>query len=151
MSDPTERLMPDVPPAARWLGLAGLIPFVGGAILAWVLPQPWAAKAYGAVMLYAAVILSFMGGCRWGFAAAGLGTGPGYLSLGLSTLPALLVWLVFSMPLPFPEVWLMFGFAVLLASDVLVTRTGGAPAWWPALRWPLSLGAIASLGAVAVL
>jgi len=31
----------------------------------------------------------------------------------------------------------------LFSADVSVTRAGGAPAWWPALRLPLTAGATA--------
>jgi hypothetical protein len=46
---------------------------------------------------------------------------------------------------------LALGFASLLVADIRLTREGGAPAWWPTLRWPLTVGAAGSLllGAVA--
>jgi hypothetical protein len=57
-----------VPPAARWLGFAGLIPFVAGALA--TLPVSGALRPYGLPLLldYGAIILSFMGGVHWGAA-----------------------------------------------------------------------------------
>lgn len=48
------------------LGHGGLIPFVGLAVLLWLVrgePQSWAAMAMAA---YAALIVSFLGGVHWG-------------------------------------------------------------------------------------
>ena len=51
------------------LGHAGLLPFVGLALLVWVLPEPdlqiWVATAMAA---YGALIVSFLGGIHWGAA-----------------------------------------------------------------------------------
>jgi hypothetical protein len=141
----------DVPAPARILGFAGLIPFAVFALAAVFTPEPWAAPAREILADYGAVILSFMGGCRWGFAAAGMGEGPAMRPLALSVAPSLWAWVALSAQPPFDLVMLAAGLAALLGSDIALTRLGGAPAWWPGLRWPLTLGAAAAclLGAFA--
>jgi hypothetical protein len=144
MAEPaTDR--PDVPTPAAWLGGAGLIPFVGLALLAALGDETVSGLARDGVAAYGAVILSFMGGCRWGFAAAGLGEGPDWASLALSVMPALLAWPALFATDPVRVLLLAAGFAALLAADVMLTRRGGAPRWWPRLRWPLTAGAVGSL------
>jgi hypothetical protein len=54
------------PPMAWRLGYAGLIPFVFGAVLVWLVTgeaHPYVAAALSA---YGAVIVSFLGGIHWG-------------------------------------------------------------------------------------
>ncbi len=53
---------------ARALGIAGLLPFVAGAVGLWSLPPEWAGLAALALLTYAAVIVSFLGGIHWGLA-----------------------------------------------------------------------------------
>ncbi|PKP63592.1 MAG: hypothetical protein CVT86_04835 [Alphaproteobacteria bacterium HGW-Alphaproteobacteria-8] len=48
-------------------------------------------------------------------------------------------------PAPVDLGMLALGLVALYAADLALTRAGGAPAWWPALRWPLTLGAAGSL------
>jgi hypothetical protein len=140
-----------VPEAARLLGFAGLIPFAALAGAAWLAPDGLSTWAQGSLAHYGAAILSFMGGCRWGFAAAGLGEGPTMRPLALSVAPSLLAWLALSAPAPVALLALAAGLVALLAADLSLTKTGGAPAWWPSLRWPLTLGAATAcaLGAFA--
>jgi len=135
-------MMKDVPVAAARLGLAGLIPFVGLAALAHLAP---ASGARDWLAAYGGVILSFMGGCRWGFAATGLGDGPALRPLALAVAPALFAWLSLHAPAPFDMELLALGLLVLYLADLKLTKDGGAPGWWPALRLPLTLGATVSL------
>lgn len=138
-----------VPRPAFWLGLAGLIPFAGLAMLLWLVPA-WRDWASPMLTGYGVVILSFMGGCRWGLAAAGMGDGASLKPLAISVVPALYAWLVALLPHADAQVLLAFGVLALLTADLMLARSGGAPAWWPALRWPLSLGASCSLFAGAI-
>lgn len=136
----------DVPRPARALGLAGLIPFVGLAAAAHLAPPGWSDVARGLLAGYGVVILSFMGGCRWGFAAAGLDPeGASWWRLGVSVAPALLAWAALALG-PDVALWACaLGLIALFAADVSLTRAAGAPAWWPALRLPLTAGAAAAL------
>lgn len=141
------------PAAAIRLGYAGLAPFVAAAALSWT-PDPDLRNAAAvALMLYGGLILSFMGGCRWGFAAGGLGAGPTLRALAVSVAPSLWAFALLGATMTAPATlpaWagclgLAIGFAVLWASDVAAAKSGDAPDWWPALRGPLTLGACAAL------
>lgn len=140
------------PIAALALGLAGLLPFFGLAVLIVAGPEGWRATALSGFAAYAATILAFMGGCRWGFAAAGLGDGPKLAPLLLSTLPSLWAWAtLWAAPALGPtgmSALFAIGFVALFAWDAASTRTGEAPAWWRALRLPLTAGVLASLALV---
>ena len=121
-------------PIALWLGYAGLIPFVAGAALSWLLQpesRPFTAAALSA---YAAVIVSFLGGIHWG-----IGFNDG--------MPRLFVWGVVpsvaaaaALLLPPRHGLLIHGSMLLLcyAVDRRVYPAHGLQAWLP-LRWRLSL------------
>lgn len=136
-----------IPSPALWLGLSGLIPFVALAAASLAGPAPWDARALAGLTGYGATILAFMGGCRWGFAAAGLGAGPRWTALALSVVPSLWAWVALALPHPWSLAMLAAGLAFLYLADVVLTAQGGAPGWWPALRRPLTLVACLSLAA----
>ncbi|MEM7188311.1 MAG: DUF3429 domain-containing protein [Pseudomonadota bacterium] len=139
----------NVPAAAKWLGYAGLLPFFALAVLVAVVGSEGAAGQ--GLMSYGAVILAFIGGCRWGFAAAGMGEGVAMRPLALSVVPALYAWVAMQLPFAWAAAALAFGFVCLFLSDKALTGQGGAPAWWTALRAPLTAGASLSLVAGAAL
>jgi hypothetical protein len=122
-----------------------VIPFLALGIAPWLAGPETKALAAAALEGYGAAILSFLGGCRWGFAAAGLGPGPGWAPLGVAVLPALYAWGVALLPVPVSLSLLALGFVGLLAADLALARAGGAPGWWPRLRSPLTGGAVAGL------
>ena len=57
-----------IPSAARWLGFGGLLPFAATASLALYPALSLNDIATRALLAYGAVILSFLGGVRWGIA-----------------------------------------------------------------------------------
>ena len=130
-----------VPTPAWQLGLAGLLPF--GALAVGVFLE--IAGAQAGLLNYGALILSFMGGCRWGFAAAGLGQGATFGLLGVSVLPALYAWCALLLPFGPAALALSVGFLALYMADRALTRSNGAPEWWTTLRTPLSAGACLAL------
>ncbi len=76
---------------ARWLGFAGLIPFVGLAAALWVAEpgvRPWVGSA---LLAYAAVIASFLGAIHWGLAMREVPTQP-VTSMVWGVVPSLLGW-----------------------------------------------------------
>jgi len=77
-------------PDAWALGIAGLLPFVASAAGLWLLPPDWAGFAALALLTYAAVIVSFLGGIHWGLAMPLAQTRRGLLIWGV--LPSLLAW-----------------------------------------------------------
>ena len=82
---------------------------------------------------YGMVILSFMGGCRWGFAAAGLGEGSTYRLFAIAVLPALYAWPMGHLAFEWAALGLAAGFLALFVADRVLTLGHGAPAWWSAL------------------
>src|SRR4028119_1666342 len=108
-----------VPRPALLLGFAGLIPpvFLTGVALFEV--GLFAPSTPGFVRTYAAIILSFLGGSWWAFAARE--ERPSWLLLGIAVLPALAGWTAIFWFKP-PEA--MFGLAVLLVAALAVG--GGA-------------------------
>ena len=144
--------MTTVPRSALFLGLAGVLPFVWGALT--VLSDPLA--QWGAVVLgprfvgpyvqlfYGAVILSFMSGVLWGFATkadADRAT-TGY---ALSVLPALWAFFMTGGGPGAASVSLIVGFAALLGLDWQFHRWGLAPPWWMTLRVLLTALVVACL------
>lgn len=133
------------PRAARWIGIGGLIPFAAGAVAVLLTEDASRFAAREGLAAYGAIILAFLGGCRWGFAAAGMGGGPQLWPLTAAAVPALFAWVVLPAPWPAAPVLLAVGFIALFGADVALTRRHGAPDWWPALRLPLTAGAVLSL------
>ncbi|MEM9724512.1 MAG: DUF3429 domain-containing protein [Pseudomonadota bacterium] len=141
------------PIAAAQLGYAGLAPFAVAAAATHLAPEAHAPLARLSLLLYGGVILSFMGGCRWGFAAAGLGPGPTFLVLAASVTPALWAFFILIAALAQPAMVsfgaaaaaLAVGFIALWGWDRAAAAEGAAPAWWMRLRTPLTIGASLSL------
>lgn len=137
--------------AARWLGLAGLLPqlIAVGVLglgqartqLAGILV---AQVAMAIALLYAALILSFLGGIWWGFAMArttrqgslaACAVVPSLVALGL------VAWGFFD-GAAVRNALVAMGVAIIatLPVDRHLVRSGDAPTGWMALRIPLSLG-----------
>ncbi|WP_426038181.1 DUF3429 domain-containing protein [Brevundimonas sp. DC300-4] len=121
------------------LTLAGLIPFVGCAAL--VLLTPDGARVWiEPLTVYGAIILSFLGGARWGRTMAG--PEPDWLQLVLSNLPAVAAWLTFlpTVPDEFQLLVMIFGLIAMLYWDLR-----SAPVWYRNLRLTATGGAALSL------
>jgi len=150
--------MTQIPRSALLLGLAGLIPFLWGAITH-LLPDlaMWSAATLGprftgpyVGLFYGAVILSFMSGVLWGFAtrASGQIAATGY---ALSVVPALWAFFMTGGGPVSAALNLMAGFVAILGIDWLFWKQGLAPAWWMHLRVLLSAIVVLSLGVTAFL
>ncbi|MFK7746062.1 MAG: DUF3429 domain-containing protein [Roseobacter sp.] len=133
--------MKSIPPVPLVLGLAGLIPFVWGA-LTYINPAlaNWGASALGprfvgpyVQLFYGSVILSFMSGVLWGFAtkASGQKAAVGYV---LSVIPALWAFLMTGGGPTAAGTNLIFGFLGLLILDFAFSSWGLTPRWWIQLR-----------------
>jgi len=131
------------PPVALWLGAAGALPFVAAAA-AVLLADPWRGPALLALMTYGAVILSFLGGIRWGLAIAGGQRGRA-LDLFVSVCPSLVAWGALLLPAGMGIPVLAAAFVVMLGLDRAAARRGAAPAWYPRLRTPLTAVVVAAL------
>lgn len=146
MASPPDPARPPIPPVARWLGFAGLLP-AAAAVALLLLPvaadvQRLAAHA-GAI--YAALILSFLGGTWWGLAAR-TDHAPAALYV-LAVLPSLAAWALLMALAPPRIVALGVLLLVCLLVDRQLMTLGLAPGWWMRLRVPLSLG----LGALVIM
>lgn len=135
-----------IPQPALILGLAGLIPFVVAAI-ATLLPDAgvssaWATNSLGA---YGAVILSFLGGVKWGVLLndkAGLKL---WRPIILSVIPSLIAWVALLLPaiamlsiIAAAMVWQYF-------LDTKSVNQKKLPEWYGRLRTILTTGAVLSL------
>ena len=141
-SAPSRTLQPSV---AWALGLAGLVPFFGAAAALWVGPETLRGAALLSLQAYAAAILSFLGGARWGL-EVGRDAGPRPVSLAFSVLPALAAWLLLVGNLKISPALQLAGFgACLLAAGVWDARAAAAPAWYRRLRVLLTAGAVVAL------
>lgn len=148
----TERNSPtSIPGAALLLGLAGLIPFLGGAAALWaMLPGVAPERGLQLIIAYGAIILSFLGGIRWGtaigpydtrrqgleFAASVLGSLAGLAAIFIPAVPALTL--------------LIAGFLMQALWDVTSVESGRLPAWFGKLRMLLTAGAVISFTAALV-
>lgn len=138
---------PRIPLVPLALGLAGLIPFWALAVartlgLDFGLPQGWLGSALAA---YAATILAFLGGIRWGLAVGHRGPPDVRADYVLSVVPQLIGWAALALS----DRWrfVALGIVVLALGPIdrnLVSR-GIAPAWFGRLRGILSVGAGAAL------
>ena len=148
--------MTSIPRAALLLGLAGLIPFVWGALT--VLSDPlyeWSVRTLGGRftgpyigLFYGAIILSFTSGVLWGFAtkASGAVAASGY---ALSVLPALWAFFMTGGGPVSASISLMAGFLGLLGLDWMFWKQGLAPVWWMQLRVLLTAIVVICLAVVA--
>ena len=144
--DPSGGTGPIPRPVLAW-GLAGLIPFLGLPFLALAVPDlsGWSDRALG---LYAAVILSFLGGARWGRAVAEAAPDP--RAVAFSMAPSVAAWGLVLLPPERSGLQLAGLAAALVLHLAWDLRSPGLPAWYPRLRLILTAGAVAGLAAGAL-
>jgi hypothetical protein len=135
---------------ATILAYAGLVPFFATALIIWLTPNVFTANFASLVvpwtMYYAAIILSFMGGVRWGLAMLDDKKVSEYVTLGQltnSVIPALVGWIAL-MPgnlIPFVTpgwsiryLLVLAAFLYLMEVDTRSSRDGFAPAWYGPMR-----------------
>lgn len=145
-----------IPRSALVLGLAGLIPFIWGSLT--VISDPlyeWSIQTLGGRftgpyigLFYGAIILSFMSGVLWGFAAKATGAvaASGY---ALSVLPALWAFFMTGGGPVSASISLIAGFVGLLGLDWMFWKQGLAPVWWMHLRVLLTAIVVICLAVVA--
>ncbi|MCP5432346.1 MAG: DUF3429 domain-containing protein [Alphaproteobacteria bacterium] len=136
-----------IPQPAAALGYLGALPIVVLAVAAWLGDAGLKSFAIGTEIMLGALLLVFIGGVRWGLAMAAA-PGPGFASLAVSVVPALLVWGVLTVEDRAIQLGILIAaFLALLVSDLRLTARGGAPAWYPGLRVPLTVLVVGALGA----
>ncbi len=138
--------MKKIPNSALILGLSGLIPFFWGTVtsLDFVLENlkltDFSKEYTGSRinLIYGTIILAFMSGVLWGF-AANVGGEKQPIGFILSVLPALWAFFTFNGLLINPLVGLIIGFLGVFAIDVRFHYWQLTPEWWLSLRCILTL------------
>jgi hypothetical protein len=135
-----------MPGAALVLGLAGLIPFLAGAASQWAsLPLLSQESGLRLTILYGAIILSFLGGIRWGTAIGPYDSRRQTLEFSASVLGSLAGLAAAFLP-PIPALALLIaGFLMQGLWDVMSVDSGRLPNWFGRLRMILTAGAVVSL------
>lgn len=143
----------EIPRPALILGIGGLLPFFTTAVAVWFQPEianpasgltisEFGLRALGA---YGAVILSFLGGVRWGKLLDDEARLRQWGPLTLSVLPSLVAWVSLLLTPPAMLLLLMAGFVAQYELDRLAVKQHELPAWFGRLRLILSSGAVLSL------
>ena len=133
-----------IPTPALVLGLGGLVPFAAAGIAAWLPHAGLAAIGLAALGAYGAVILSFLGGVRWGVELFDEAALTRWTPLALSVLPSLVAWAALLAP-PVPGLALLAaGLIGQYALDRAAVGDGTLPPWYGRLRTILTAGAAAA-------
>lgn len=136
MSPIAASYQPPLTDTGRLLGHLGLIPFVLGAALIWVVNAEAHPYATLALSGYAAVVVSFLGGIYWGLAFR-LSAPPASLFIW-GVVPSLVAWLAVMMPASAGLVVHGVMLCVCYGVDRKVYPTQGL-AQWLTLRFRLSM------------
>lgn len=142
------------PQAPLALTALGLVPFLAaaGSMVTWRVDEAWQASnpvfpqsAGYILIIYAALILGFLGGVRWG-AEMTRRDKPRFGELLISILGVLISWAVASIWFWQPNGLLFLALAAALALHYLADlMSGEMPIWYRKLRlWP-TIGAVLSL------
>lgn len=136
------RLMDGAPRAVLVYGVLGVLPF-------WSLPlavlaaPAWTGLAAAVEALYAALVLSFLGGARWGPEVIDLAPDPRVV--GLAMTPTLAGFAILGVVHGQPRLQLVALAAALALSWVWDLNAKGLPLWYRRLRTGLTLGAVGGL------
>jgi len=136
----------EVPRPALILGFAGLVPFLACAAGAWASGVGDSLILVTAQIGYGAIVLGFLGAVHWGLAIA-QAAADNWRRLLPAVLPALAGWIAFMLPAPLGLALLALGFAGIHFADRAAVTANRAPAWYAALRRPLTLLVLLSLAA----
>lgn len=129
---------------AHVLGIAGLLPFVACTVLLLVLGRhnALAGPVIEVFTSYSVVVLSFLGGIRWGYALlpARDGETPVHAQLlAWSVLPPLIAWAAVFMSHPAALALLLIAYCAQGVWDSFSAHTGGLPRWTAPLRIMLTV------------
>ena len=135
-----------IPRAPLILGLAGALPFWAMALLLLFTDSALiAAFAVKGGIAYGAVILSFLGGIRWGEALKPYGKRERAFAFTLSVVPSLAGWAALLMPALPALSLLLAGFLMQSLWDVTSAQEGRLPGWFGKLRAILTSLAVTAL------
>lgn len=135
------------------LGWLGVAPFAATALAAVLDLGPGRIMALGALVIYGAVILSFLGGVAWGFTLAPTAPSSRWrtLDLCMGVSMSLIGFFAALAPTRAALMALCGGFLAMLAHDLWVTRRGLAPHWYPSVRIRLTTAAVIATASGALL
>ncbi len=150
--------MTRIPPAALLLTIAGLAPFLAGALISSEFVTatmgnpdfggyPLIIGQDGRLIMvrYGVIILCFMSGVLWGFATKATGA-QATACYTLSVLPALWAFLNPGTTADEALINLIIGFIAVLMLDFAFYRWQLAPIWWMSLRIPVTVVVVICLG-----
>ena len=134
-----------IPRPALILGLAGLIPFFACSIL-----SIWPDSAYRELALlalggYGGLILSFLGGVRWGNLLHDSARLQQWIPLVMSVVPTLIAWVALLLQPGGMLLLLIAGFVFQYLLDLTASRRHSLPIWYGRLRLILTSGALLAL------
>jgi ribose/xylose/arabinose/galactoside ABC-type transport system permease subunit len=136
------------PPIVLTYGLLGILPFLAPAAAGYLRPE-YSAPAAGVLVFYAGLILSFLGGARWGLAVSQ--AEPPAPVISLAMIPTLAGLALLVLPPDNRRIQIPGLLACLMAQWLWDITSHGLPLWYPRLRSVLTAGAAAGLLAGAVL
>jgi hypothetical protein len=132
-------------PAALWvIALLALAPFPAAALVYCYGPAKFAAASLGVLLTWSAVVLSFLGGVRWGLETRE--PEPRWQRQGFSALCAAAALVVLLARGRAPDTWILGGFIVAFLIQWLFDhQTPDTPSRYPMLSTALTAGACISL------
>lgn len=136
-----------IPTTALTLGLGGLVPFLTSAAVCF--SPDLSIRAFGswALAAYGAVILSFLGGIKWGILLNDRAKLRPWKPIVLSIVPSLIAWSALLTPAIPRLLLLVVGFVLQYYLDQASVTQKRLPVWYGKLRLILTCGAVASLAA----
>ena len=143
-TDAIERERPAA--TARRLGYAGLVPMIVLSLWLYAVApdHPWRGVTITALVTYGALMVSFLGGGRWGTGLSRKGDA-GRRDLVVSILPLLAGWAALLTPAPYSFALLAVAFAAQGAWDSFAVDGAVVPAWYGGLRIRLTLLSVATM------
>ncbi|RAK54386.1 DUF3429 domain-containing protein [Phenylobacterium soli] len=135
----------EAPPFALWaIAVLALSPFPASAIAYGYGPPDIARPALTLIMTWTAVVLSFLGGVRWGMET--LLPQPRWYRQVISVLSALAAWLLLLARHRFPDTWILTGAIAAFLLQWLFDHQGpDVPARYPKLSTAITAAACVSL------
>ncbi|WP_187967965.1 DUF3429 domain-containing protein [Aquibium microcysteis] len=131
---------------ARFLALAGYAPIL--VLVLWLMGidagHPARQPTQALLESYCAIILSFLGGIRWGLGMVFRGGGSPR-DLAMSCIPPLLGWAAVYAPVPYAFALFAVAFAAQGAWDNFAAHSGIAPPWFGRLRILLTTLVVAAM------
>ena len=141
--------MGNIPKTIKLIAALGLIPCFLGVVATFKLPfldLDITLFLINFSLLYASLILSFLGGCLFGFESLNE-LNPNKLRLWLAITPS--IWSLIALQIPnFSASFLAFGFLIVYEFDRKSHSAGIVPSWWLSLRLPLTVLVIACLSII---